>query len=237
AAVNYGADTTLTVKRDPTASFSRESFLRFPLPAFPGTLAGAQLQLLPVYANQPGTHAVALATNNNWSEAALTWNTKPGSGEALATWVPQAGVSVQVPVADAIAQNTLTDGFLSFRLYATNSTVDGKVDYASREGGSATAPQLSLFYTNAQPLSATQSFWVTVTAPQPPVLSAVEWAGGAFQMTVVGDSGPDYRVQASIDLRNWETLLATNSPAFPFVWKDADTNIFLQRFYRVQLGP
>ena len=35
----------------------------------------------------------------------------------------------------------------------------------------------------------------------------------------------------------WTTVFSTNSPALPFTWTDGDTNIFIQRFYRVRLGP
>ena len=234
---NYGAETILTAKQDPTAGFSRESFLRFVSPWFPGTLANAQLRLQAVYTNLPGTHAVALVADDNWDESTLTWNTKPVSGLPLATWLPQTNVPVLVPVTNAVLSDLPANGLLSLRIYATNATADGRVDYASREAGAATAPQLSLFYTNAQPLSATQSFWVTVTAPQRPVLSGGQYSGGAFHFNVAGDGGPDYTVLASTNLVNWNLLFTTNSPALPFVWTDSAAGSFRQRFYRVQLGP
>jgi endo-1,4-beta-xylanase len=234
---NFGADTILTVKQDPTAGFSRESFLRFALPSFPGMLANAQLFLQPVYASLPGTHAVALVTNDVWDEATLTWNNKPVSGPLLATWLPQSNVLAQIPVAAAVQQDFSANGLLSLRIYATNSTSDGRVDYASKEAGTSLAPKLSLLYTNAQPLSATQSFWVNVTPPQPPMLSGMQYAAGAFRMNIAGDGGPDYRVLASTNLLFWETVFTTNSPALPFIWMDSATNILPQRFYRVQLGP
>jgi|GEM_PF-303510 len=235
AVSNYGADTILTVKRDPTTNFSRESFLRFASPSFPGVLADAQLRLQPVAANLPGTHAVALVTDDTWNEATITWNTKPASGAPLATWIPQAGV--QISVADAVRQDTPTNGLLSLRLYATNSTTDGKVDYASKEAGTATAPQLSLFYTNLQPLSATQSFWVTVTVPQHPLLSQVQYAGGAFRMNVAGDGGPDYQVQTSTNLLNWDVLFTTNGASGVFTFGVSNMTTTPRQFYRVELGP
>ena len=237
AALNFGTDTILTVKRDPTANFSRESFLRFASPSFPGVLADAQLRLQPAAANLSGTHAVALVTDDTWNESTITWNTKPASGATLATWIPQAGVPVQVSVADALRQDTTTNGWLSLRLYATNSTTDGKVDYSSKEAGAVTAPQLSLFYTNTQPLSATQSFWVTVTVPQAPVLSQASYLGGAFRMTVAGDGGPDYEVQVSTNLHDWSTLLSTNGPAGLFTFAVSNVVALPQSFYRIELGP
>ncbi len=234
---NYGSDAILTVKQDPTAGFSRESFLRFASPWFPGTLADAQLRLQSVYTSLPGTHAVALVTNDVWDETNLTWNTKPASGLPLATWFPQTNVPVVLSVTNAVLQDLPANGLISLRIYATNSTADGRVDYAAKEAGAATAAQLSLYYTNVQPLSATQSFWVNVTSPQRPALSGGQYAGGVFHFNVTGDSGPDYSVQVSSNLLTWDSVFTTNAPAVPFLWADLATNLFRQRFYRVQLGP
>ena len=195
------------------------------------------MRLLPVYVSQPGTHAVALVTNDVWDEAALTWNTKPVSGLPVATWLPQANVPVLVSVANAVLQDLPANGLLSLRVYATNSTSDGRVDYASKEAGAAVAPQLSLFYTNAQPLSATQSFWVAVTAPQQPLLSGMQYGGGVFRMSVAGDGGPDYNVQTSTNLLIWENLFTTNGPPGSFVFGVTNFTAVPQRFYRVILGP
>jgi hypothetical protein len=234
---NFGADTLLTVKQDPTAGFSRESFLRFAVPWYPGGLAQALLGLQPNVVSLPGTHAVALATNDIWDELATTWNTKPASGPAVATWLPQAGVPVQVSVASAVLQDVPANGFLSLRIYATNSTSDGRVDYASREAGAVPGPKLSLVYTNPTPLSATQSFWVTVHLPQRPVLSLPQFGGGAFRMTVAGDAGPDYLVQASTNLLDWGALFTTNGISGPFVFSFTNPTTSPQKFYRILLGP
>jgi hypothetical protein len=236
ASSNFGADTNLTVKQS-TTDFTRETFLRFALPSYPGTLVSAQLLLQPVYANLPGTHAVALVTNDVWNEAALTWNTKPVSGLPLATWLPQMNVPVQVSVTNAIQQDLPTNGLLSLRIYATNSTADGLVNYASKEAGAFLAPQLSLFYTNAAGLSATQSFWVTVNAPQSPVFSGMHFSSGAFSMSVTGDGGPDYIVLISTNLLNWDNLFTTNSSPGFFTFGVTDIMSMPQKFYRIQLGP
>jgi len=236
ASSNYGADTILNVKQS-TTDFTRESFLRFALPWFPGTLAGAQLRLQPVYANLPGTHAVALVTNDTWDELTMTWNTKPASGAPVATWLPQANVPVQVSVASAVQQDLPANGLLSLRIYGTNSTADGRVDYASKEARASLAPQLEITYTNAPSLSATQSFWVSVIAPQPPLLSGMQYAGGVFRMNVAGDGGPDYSVLTSTNLLNWETLFITNGPPGVFTFGVSNLTVQPQRFYRIQLGP
>lgn len=231
---NYGADEILTVKKDPAAGFSREAFLRFELPPIPGSIATAQLRLQPSHVSLPGTHAVALVTND-WNEFTLTWNTKPGSGSPIANWIPAAGTPVEISVLDALKQNAATNTSISLRVFATTSTSDGRVDYASRE--SAFAPQLSLFYTNATALSVTQSFWVNVIAPPAPVLSAKPSSNGDLHLNIAGEGGPDYEVQISTNLLDWATLFTTNGLPGAFAFDYSNSAALPQCFYRIQLGP
>ncbi|HEV2438387.1 MAG TPA: immunoglobulin domain-containing protein [Verrucomicrobiae bacterium] len=84
--------------------------------------------------------------------------------------------------------------------------------------------------------SATQSYTVTVNPmTQPSVTSST--VGGQLHLTVAGEIGPDYAVQASTNLAGWQTLFTTNSPPAPFDWIDTNTSTFPVRFYRVVLGP
>ena len=201
-------------------------------------MADARLQLYAVAANLPGTQAVALVTNDAWDEPVLTWTTRVPSGPPLATWQPEVGTAVQVPLLPTVQQEMAGDGLLSLRLFATNSTTDGRVDYASREAAAALAPKLILTSSNAASaaLSATQSFWVSVQVPACPVLSAESITGGQFRLTVNGDAGPDYIVLASSNLSDWTALFTTNAAPMPFSWQDTDTSA-PRRFYRVILGP
>jgi hypothetical protein len=85
-------------------------------------------------------------------------------------------------------------------------------------------------------LSATQSFAVMVNPLSAPVASGAALTGGHFNLTVSGQSGPDYAVEVSSNLTQWSNVFMTNSPALPFAW--ADTNgTRSQRFYRIKLGP
>jgi hypothetical protein len=86
-------------------------------------------------------------------------------------------------------------------------------------------------------LSATQSFWVTVNRPAQPGLASPLVSQGRFRMSVSGDAGPDYSVQGSTNLVNWATIQITNSPALPFLFTDPGSSNYIQRFYRVLLGP
>ena len=237
ASNNYGASSSLLAKLSGTASQTRESYLRFPLPAVTGTMASATLQLMPLTASLPATHAVALVTNDNWLESNITWNNKPSSGVPLATWQPQAGVRTSADVTTAAASSLGGDQLLSLRVHATNSTADGLVQYGSKEGTAANTPVLALDSSNFSTLSATQSFWVTVTTPLAPTISTHALAGGHLQFTVAGPPGPDYTIWGSTNLIQWSPLLTTNSPILPFTWMDPDTDCWRQKFYRIQLGP
>jgi pectate lyase len=69
-----------------------------------------------------------------------------------------------------------------------------------------------------------------------PQLSDFTFSNGIFSMTINGDSGPDYIVQASTNLLIWEDIFTNHSPTPPFVWSDDAAGDFNQRFYRVRLS-
>ncbi len=234
---NYGSQANLMVKLSANPGLTRESFLRFDLSGLAGTTTGATLRLTPTVALTPGTHALALVTDNAWTETALTWANKPASSTVLATWTPQEGVATQVPLASAVQNARSGSGLLSLRLHAANSTADGLVYYGSKEGNADAAPQL--FVSSSGPaLSATQSFWVTVNAPAPPILSQPGLdANGRFELLISGDSGPDCTIHASSNLIDWAPLLTTLEPGLPFRFCDTSSTNYKTRFYRAQLGP
>jgi hypothetical protein len=87
-------------------------------------------------------------------------------------------------------------------------------------------------------LSATNSFNVIVNPLTAPSVSSYSIAGGQFALSVSGIAGPDYSLQVSSNLFDWDTLLITNSP--PPVFTLVDTNnisTIPMRFYRIKTGP
>ena len=78
---------------------------------------------------------------------------------------------------------------------------------------------------------------VTSAAPVRPQLSGIGFSNGLFNLTINGDAGPDYIVQASTNLTDWTSIFTNHSPTPPFVWSDTAASNFSQRFYRIQLGP
>jgi pectin methylesterase-like acyl-CoA thioesterase len=78
---------------------------------------------------------------------------------------------------------------------------------------------------------------LTVNAPTQPSVTAVALDGGQLALTIAGDIGPDYAIQASTNLIDWQTIFTTNSPATPFNFADLDTSLYSARFYRIAVGP
>jgi hypothetical protein len=86
-------------------------------------------------------------------------------------------------------------------------------------------------------LSATQSFTVTVNPLTPPSVSSATWNNGSLALQVSGQAGPDYAVQVSTNLVDWNTLFITNFPPMPFQWVDTNAANLPAQFYRVKAGP
>jgi beta-glucanase (GH16 family) len=86
-------------------------------------------------------------------------------------------------------------------------------------------------------LAATQSFTVTVVQPVSPVLDSASISNGQFGFWINGDTGPDYRIEASTNLIYWSPVMTNNSPPLPYFWVDTNTGSLPSVFYRVRLGP
>jgi hypothetical protein len=86
-------------------------------------------------------------------------------------------------------------------------------------------------------LSATNSFTVTVNPVSQPTTGQAGYSNGEFSMTVSGYSGPDYIIQASTNLVDWQSVATNSSPALPFIYSDANAGLVPCQFYRVLLGP
>jgi hypothetical protein len=133
---------------------------------------------------------------------------------------------------------TLTFSLLSAPTNATLNTNSGAFSFRPLVSQANTTNPISLEVTDSEnpPLSATNSFTITVNPLTLPQVSSVGWSNGQFVLQVSGQSGPDYGIQTSTNLTQWSMVFATNSPAMPFIWQDvAATNA--EGFYRVVVGP
>jgi len=79
---------------------------------------------------------------------------------------------------------------------------------------------------------------VNVSAAQPPQFGSFSSSNGIFRLTVNGQSGQEYIVQASTNLFNWMPVYTNPSPfVSPFTFTDSNATNYPDRFYRVVTGP
>lgn len=206
----------------------------------------AALTLVNVQATNAGTYSVVVTNvvgSTNSAFAILVVGT-PGAPPMLAP-IPNTNINAGVTLVIAcvatdtnVPPPTLSFSLLSAPANAAIDTNSGVFTWRPLVTQANTADPVTVKVSdNGTPsLSATQSFTVTVNPlTQPNVTSST--AGGQLHLTVAGEVGPDYAVQASTNLTGWQTIFTTNSPPSPFDWADPDTGTFPARFYRVVAGP
>lgn len=191
---NYGTSPTMVVK-SAGAGYNRRAFLRFDLASLPpGNIGSATLALMPTSVAIPGVHAIANASDNSWSETALTWNNQPGHDAPIATWTPPTNAPVNVPVDSAVAA-ALQNGsnVVSFCIYADTATSNGYVEYGARENATANyRPKLQLLYTHSPPtvLLTSPAEDTLINRPGPLTLTAKAQGGdGAIATVAFYDNG------------------------------------------------
>jgi len=177
----------------------------------------------------------------------LTWNK---TNWLITSYAPTAPFIVAHPQSQTIApSNSVT-----FTVVAAGSAPLAYQWYFNTNTAITGATNTTLVFNNIQTTNAgVYSVVVTNTAGSvvssnallivssgtlaPPQLSGVGFSNGLFNLTINGDSGPDYIVQASTNLVDWTSIFTNHSPTPPFVWSDTSASNFSLRFYRIQLGP
>ncbi len=184
----------------------------------------------------PMTHGILITTTN-----APVLNTPPVLAAITnRTLIAGNPVNFTCSVTDTDAPpQTITFTLQSGPTNATLGSSSGTFNWRPTIAQSNTTNSMSIIATdNGSPtMSATQSFTLTVLRPAPPNLQSVAFTGGALQLQVTGDAGPDYAVEASTNLVNWTLLATTNSPVLPWLWTDPQPATLPARFYRIKLGP
>jgi aryl-phospho-beta-D-glucosidase BglC (GH1 family) len=133
---------------------------------------------------------------------------------------------------------TLTFALLAGTTNATLNTNSGAFSFRPlvTQANSTNNFTLKVSDNGTPSLSATQSFSVVVNPLDAPIVGIVAISDGLPGFSISGQSGPDYAVETSTNLTQWNTVLVTNSPVMPFTW--TDTNFVVPiRFYRVKTGP
>jgi hypothetical protein len=136
---------------------------------------------------------------------------------------PAQTLTYTLPTAPTNATICSTNGVLSWRPLVTQANTTNPFRVVVTDNGTP-------------PMSAPQNFNVVVNPLVLPTLSAGSPTAGQFSFSVAGQTGPDYGVQSSTNLVDWQTLLVTNPNAMPFIWQT--TNFSSPRqFYRLEVGP
>ncbi|MDR3460674.1 MAG: immunoglobulin domain-containing protein [Verrucomicrobiae bacterium] len=101
------------------------------------------------------------------------------------------------------------------------------------------AGSYSVVVTNAAGSVTSSNAFLAVSsgAPAKPQVAGIIFSNGIVSLTISGDAGPDYIVQASTNLVTWQSLFTNHLPVLPFNWSDSNAASFIQRYYRIQLGP
>jgi hypothetical protein len=221
---NYGTDTNLIVKTN-GLSFARDSYLMFDVSGLDNAQS-VKLQLMPTLVNGSPVLGYELVTDDNWTEAGITWATTPaGTGIILTN---QTGYAAGVPVlvdVTAVAQAQAQAGgdeHLSIHIY---STINGssQVNFGSKESLQlANQPQL-----------------VVTWPPLSPLFTNVSMVGpGGITINGIGQSGQRYVLLMATNLSlpiHW-TPIATNVAGInrQIQFVDAKATNSVQRLYRLQ---
>jgi hypothetical protein len=105
--------------------------------------------------------------------------------------------------------------------------------------GQTGAATITVIVTDAKGARGLATFELTVVAaaPNQPILGGLAVSNQLFRMTISGDAGFDYYIQASTNLTDWQTVYTNLSAVPPLIWSDPQTTNFSSRFYRVLVGP
>jgi len=114
---------------------------------------------------------------------------------------------------------------------ATNST------FTISPVGNADAAAYRCLVWNVMGYRASAAATLTVPTTNPPAISFSAYTNGAFAMQVTGDVGPNYQIEGSTNLTDWESLYTTNPTVMPFNWSDPGASNFPHRFFRVYYKP
>ena len=179
----------------------------------------------------------------NSSQASATTLT-PDTPPALAPVANQSiGAGVTLNITNVATDTNMPSPVLTFSLLAapTNAAINASSGVLTWRPlvsqANSTNPVTVMVADNGTPsLSATQSFMVMVNPLAKPQLSHATFSDGHFVFQIDGDTGPDYQIQFSTNLMDWNALLTVHSPALPFTWTNGTANDPLD-FYRILVGP
>ncbi|TSA54380.1 MAG: DNRLRE domain-containing protein, partial [Planctomycetaceae bacterium] len=132
ADTNYGTETTMAIKENATAGYTRRSYVRFDLSSITGTVTDAKLRLYVNRRDASTTHGCNFI-GDSWYEGSLTWNNRPATGSRLDTVsVPSAGNWIEFDVTSQVATEAAGDDEISLMIWEPTATT--YTLYDTREG-------------------------------------------------------------------------------------------------------
>lgn len=201
-------------------------------------------------ADQPYSQVITAARNAAQVMYAQRLGTTPPSISAISDRTINANTStgpIALTIGDdvtPVASLSLSSSSSNTNLVPTNNIVFGgagasrTVTVTPQLNQTGTA-SLTIIVTDAKGARGLATFELTVVAvaSNPPVLSSYSMSNQLFRVTITGDPGLDYYVQASTNLTDWQTVFTNLNATPPLNWTDPQTPNFSHRFYRVLLGP
>jgi pectate lyase len=130
---------------------------------------------------------------------------------------------------------TLPTGPAGATINSSNGIVNWRPDVSF--AGSVNAFSVVVIDSGSPNMSATQNFLVVINPVTSPGITSPVLNNGQIGFTVNGDVGPDYAVQNSSNLMNWNTLFITNPAVMPFTWSTNTAGNVPSQFYRIKVGP
>jgi hypothetical protein len=236
-----------TVRGNSTDSGNPLGPFQAPIIAFSWNLPGNQLPYSYNMDDPSQLQAIITSPTAGAGAGVLTW--------AKTNWLITAyAPSAPTIIADPQGQTITVGNSATFTVAAGGSAPFSYQWYFNTNSGIPNATNAFLTLTNVQTTNA-GTYTVVVTnvagsatstnapltvsaaTPARPQLTGFVYNNGTFSLTVSGDPGLDYIVQASTNLTDWAGIFTNHSPTPPFVWSDSAASNFSQRFYRIQLGP
>jgi hypothetical protein len=182
------------------------------------------------YTNTVGVHIIPAVTNtapvlpavsNRTINVGVNLNITNAATDAD---VPAQALTYSLPTGPTNATLGASSGILNWRPLVTQANTTNPFSVIVTDNGSPA-------------MSATQSFNVIVNPLTAPSFAVPQLGNGQIGLSISGQVGPDYAVQSSSNLMNWDTLLITNPTVMPFTWSTNADGALPSQFYRIKVGP
>jgi pectate lyase len=240
----YQFDST-TVRGNSTDPGNPMGPLQAPVIAFSWNLPGNQLPYTYTPDDPAQLQAIVTSPTAGAGAGVLTWDK---TNWLMTTYAPTSPFIVAQPqnVTVASGQSASFTVFaggsasLSYQWYFNTNTPVANATNATLTLASVQSTNVGVYsvvVTNLAGSAASTNVLLnlSVTTPAMPQVSGSAYNNGTFSLTVNGDSGHDYIIQASTNLTVWTSIFTNPMPTLPFTWNDSGASNFSQRFYRIQI--